>query len=80
VSRTMHPAERHRLLDLGVLPGARVRAEFESPLGEPVAYFIRGALIALRNDQAEKIFVRKMTPAPSGNGDKRDVALIREDA
>ncbi len=62
ISRTMHPAERHRLLDLGVLPGARVRVEFESPLGEPVAYLIRGALIALRDEQAEKIFVRKLTP------------------
>ncbi len=60
ISRTMHPAERHRLLDLGVLPGAKVRVEFESPLGEPVAYLIRGALIALRDEQAEKILVKKL--------------------
>ncbi len=70
VSRTMHPAERHRLLDLGVLPGAKVRAEFESPLGEPVAYFIRGALIALRDDQAEKIFVRKLSTSGNGREEK----------
>jgi DtxR family Mn-dependent transcriptional regulator len=72
VSRTMHPAERHRLLDLGVLPGVKVRAEFTSPLGEPVAYLIRGALIALRNDQAEKIFIRKLPSQPSGNGNKNE--------
>ncbi len=70
VSRTMHPAERHRLLDLGVLPGAKVRVEFSSPLGEPVAYLIRGALIALRDDQAKKIFVRRLSPR-SGNGRKK---------
>ncbi len=59
VSRTMRPVERHRLLDLGVLPGAKIRAEFVSPTGDPVAYMVRGALIALRKDQAEKIFVRR---------------------
>ena len=69
VSRTMHPAERHRLLDLGVLPGAKVRAEFTSPLGQPVAYFIRGSLIALRDDQSEKIFVKK-APSISERGRK----------
>ncbi len=72
VSRTMHPAERHRLLDLGVLPGVKVRAEFTSPLGEPVAYLIRGALIALRDDQAEKIFIRKVSGQPSGNGNEKE--------
>jgi DtxR family Mn-dependent transcriptional regulator len=64
ISRTMRPVERHRLLDLGVLPGTKIRAEFVSPIGEPVAYMIRGALIALRNDQADKIFIQR----PAGNG------------
>ncbi len=68
ISRTMRPVERHRLMDLGVLPGTRVRAEFVSPTGEPVAYMIRGALIALRNDQADKIFIQR--PANDGSGDK----------
>ncbi len=76
ISRTMHPAERNRLLDLGVLPGAKVQVEFQSPLGDPVAYFIRGALIALRDDQAEKIFVKKL-PTSSGNGNK-DARVLAE--
>jgi DtxR family Mn-dependent transcriptional regulator len=78
ISRTMHPAERHRLLDLGVLPGARVRAEFSSPLGEPVAYLVRGALIALRDDQADKIFVRKIASASSDNGNRGEAVALRE--
>jgi len=60
ISRTMRPVERHRLLDLGVLPGTKIRVEFVSPTGDPVAYMVRGALIALRKDQAQKIFVRRL--------------------
>ncbi len=54
-------AERRRFLDLGLVPGTVVSAEFESPSGEPTCYQIRGALIALRSEQAHKIYVRKMT-------------------
>jgi DtxR family Mn-dependent transcriptional regulator len=50
-------AERRRLQDLGLLPGTQVRAEFASPAGDPVAYRIRGALIALRREQADLIQV-----------------------
>jgi DtxR family Mn-dependent transcriptional regulator len=49
--------QRRRLLDLGVVPGTRVTAEFASPGGDPIAYRIRGALIALRRVQAELIQV-----------------------
>ncbi len=47
--------ERRRLLDLGLVPGTIVTAEFTSPGGDPVAYRVRGALIALRRAQAELI-------------------------
>jgi DtxR family Mn-dependent transcriptional regulator len=47
--------QRRRLMDLGVLPGTRISAELESPLGDPTAYRIRGAAIALRRDQARMI-------------------------
>ncbi len=49
--------ERRRLLDLGLVPGTRVVAEFPSPAGDPVAYRIRGALIALRKLQADAIYL-----------------------
>lgn len=49
--------QRRRLLDLGVVPGTVVRAEYASPGGDPTAYRIRGALIALRRTQAELIQV-----------------------
>jgi DtxR family Mn-dependent transcriptional regulator len=49
--------QRRRLLDLGVVPGTLVTAVFSSPGGDPIAYRIRGALIALRHAQAELIQV-----------------------
>lgn len=49
--------ERRRLLDLGVVPGTRIRCEFRSPFGSPRSYDIRGALIALRDHQAERILI-----------------------
>ncbi len=47
--------ERRRMMDLGLTPGVRVTAEFRSPLGDPVSYRVRGALIALRRGQALQI-------------------------
>ena len=48
-------AERRRFLDLGILPGTQIEAALASPSGNPVAYRIRGSLIALRHDQADHI-------------------------
>ncbi|QDU57998.1 metal-dependent transcriptional regulator [Aeoliella mucimassa] len=50
--------ERRRLLDLGLLPGTQVTAVMRSPTRDPTAYRIRGALIALRHQQAELVTVR----------------------
>jgi DtxR family Mn-dependent transcriptional regulator len=59
ISRACHGPQRRRLLDLGLVPGTRVEAEFASPSGEPVAYRIRGALIALRREQAAMVQVQR---------------------
>jgi ferrous iron transport protein A len=50
-------ANRRRLVDLGILPGTRLQAELKSPLGDPTAFRVRGALIALRHKQAQQIEV-----------------------
>jgi ferrous iron transport protein A len=49
--------ERRRMLDLGFVQGSVVEALQKSPAGDPIAYFIRGAVIALRDEDAMKIFV-----------------------
>ena len=50
-------AERRRFMDLGILPGTIIAAEMRSPSGDPTAYRIRGALVALRREQADQIQV-----------------------
>jgi DtxR family Mn-dependent transcriptional regulator len=59
-------AQRRRLLDLGVVRGTRITAVFRSAAGDPVAYRIRGAVIALRREQAEWIRVGPDLPAETG--------------
>ena len=51
--------QRRRLLDLGLIPGTVVKAEFSSPFGDPISYRVRGAFIALRNAQAQQIMIRR---------------------
>lgn len=48
---------RRRLLDLGMVPGTTVGARLQAPGGGPVAYDVRGALIALRREQAAQVYV-----------------------
>ncbi|MEA3335131.1 MAG: metal-dependent transcriptional regulator [Chloroflexota bacterium] len=60
LSPRIRGAERRRLMDLGLLPGTIVTAELRSPGGDPTAYRIRDALIALREDQAEQISVNRL--------------------
>lgn len=44
-----------RLLDIGLIPGTRVECVLISPMKNPKAYMIRGAVIAIRNEDANDI-------------------------
>lgn len=48
---------RRRILDLGIIPGTIIECIRKSPAGDPTAYDIRGATIALRHDDASQIIV-----------------------
>ncbi len=50
---------RRRLLDLGLVPGTRIECVGQSPSGDPKAYLIRGAAIALRSEDARNILIRQ---------------------
>ena len=52
--------ERRRMMDLGILPGTVIKAEMTSPSGDPTAYRIREALIALRTEQAKMINITRL--------------------
>ena len=52
---------RQRLEDLGVIRGTKIECVMKSPLGDPVAYLIRGAVIALRKEDAHTVAVVRLT-------------------
>jgi ferrous iron transport protein A len=51
---------RRRLLDLGLTPKTIVKTERISPLGDPIAFNIRGAIIALRKEEAKNIIINPL--------------------
>lgn len=59
LSAVCRGGERLRLLDLGVVPGSRVRVDLTGPFASPRGYRIRATLVGLRDDQAQNIFVKK---------------------
>ena len=48
---------KRRLYDIGLIPGTIVKAVMQSPFGEPIAYNIRGSIIAIRKEDTSKILV-----------------------
>ncbi len=49
--------KRRRLQDLGFIEGGEIQAVYPSPAGNPVAYLIRGTVLALRKEDAAKITI-----------------------
>jgi DtxR family Mn-dependent transcriptional regulator len=60
ISKACRGQQRRRLMDLGVVPGTIISVELRSVSGDPTAYNIRGATIALRKNQAEMIYIRRI--------------------
>ena len=69
ISCACQGTQRRRLLDLGVVRGTEITPELVCAGGDPVAYSIRGALIALRRQQASWIRVER-----TGTGAVAEVA------
>ena len=49
---------RRRMLDLGLIDGAKIIPVFKSPSGDPVAYEIRNTLIAIRSEDSSMITLK----------------------
>ncbi len=52
------PANRPRLMEMGLLVGTQVELVRFAPLGDPVEIRVRGYNLTLRKQEAEQIFVR----------------------
>lgn len=48
---------RRRLQDIGIIEGTEVECLQKSPTGDPVAYLVRGAVIALRSEDSSNILI-----------------------
>lgn len=50
---------RRRLMDIGLVENTTVECVGKSPMGDPAAYLIRGAVIAIRACDCSGIRIRK---------------------
>ena len=69
VSQLLAPrGEQLRLMELGFIPGRTVSALQAAPWGDPVAYAVCGAVIALRGRDARGVRLEGLCPerAPAG--------------
>lgn len=52
------PEIKRRLLDLGMVENTIIKPVYKSPLKDPTAYLVRGSIIALRNEDSKKIYIK----------------------
>jgi len=51
---------RRRLLDMGITPGTIVTLKKVAPMGDPVELLIRGYVLSLRMEDAQKITLEEV--------------------
>ncbi|MFA7359697.1 MAG: FeoA domain-containing protein [Candidatus Kapaibacterium sp.] len=59
ISRALRGQQRRRMLDFGIVPGTKIRAQLRSLGGDPTAYEIRGTTVALRKNQTDFVYVKR---------------------
>ncbi len=55
-------ALRRRYLEMGLVRGETVSLTRVAPLGDPMAYQVKGYHLALRREEASQIWVRVLNP------------------
>ena len=53
------PAIRRRLIDIGLVEGTKIECVGKSPFGDPKAFLVRGAVIAIRSEDCRNILIKK---------------------
>lgn len=56
-------AFRRRLMELGLVPGTRVRLVGVAPLGDPLELLVRGASLSIRKKEAHAVRVVQISEA-----------------
>ena len=65
---TLEGSMERRLLDLGLTKGTRVTCVQKAPSGDPSAYLIRGAVVALRRVDANQVTTGPVETVLNGAG------------
>lgn len=55
---------RTRIGDLGMLPGSTVRCAHIAPSGSPMAFDVKGSIIALRKSTCDSIMIKRDADVP----------------
>ena len=53
-------ALRHRLLDMGITPRTIITVKKTAPMGDPIELLLRGYVLTLRLEDAEKIMITEV--------------------
>ena len=53
-------ALRRRLLDMGITPRTVITVKKAAPMGDPIELLLRGYILTLRLEDAEKITIEKL--------------------
>ena len=53
-------ALRRRLLDMGITPRTLITVKKAAPMGDPIELLLRGYILTLRLEDAEKIIIEKV--------------------
>jgi len=56
-------ALRRRLLEMGITPGTAVTVKKTAPMGDPIELLLRGYVLSLRLQDAEKITIETIEEA-----------------
>jgi Fe2+ transport system protein FeoA len=56
-------ALRRRLLEMGITPGTTVTVKKAAPMGDPIELLLRGYVLSLRLQDAEKITIETIKEA-----------------
>ena len=51
---------RHRLLEMGIIPGSKIQITKKAPLGDPIQVHIRGYELSIRKEDADFIIVEEV--------------------
>jgi len=52
---------RRRLLEMGITPRTKVTVKKAAPMGDPIEVFLRGYVLSMRLDDAQKIKVQDLS-------------------